>query len=124
MQKEFVEIDDPYASNVGYSLAENSVSALYLHFGGVPIGKIPMIKDHLVKILKGIHDTNGIDMKRMKTVINRHMLETMGNLENMPQDAVAYMLVGDMLYGNTKEDVRYLLILYMIRSSLVFPFLY
>ncbi|XP_043275299.1 uncharacterized protein C05D11.1-like [Venturia canescens] len=106
LQKEFVEIDDPYASNVAYSLCENSISIIYLMFGGVPMDKISLIKDRLVKIIKDVHGSKGIDMKRMKTVIKRHLLETLGNLETMPQHAVAFMLIGDILYGNTKEDLN------------------
>lgn len=41
----------------------------------------------------------------MKTVVHRNMLETLSNLENAPHDAIAYMIIGDILYGNTKEDL-------------------
>ena len=105
VQKEFVEIDDPYSSDVAYSLSENSESIIYFMFGGVPMAKIPLIKNHLVNTLKSIHDNKSIDMKRMKSVITRHLLETLGNLETMPHDAIAFMLIADSLYGHTKKDV-------------------
>lgn len=106
LQREFVEINDPYASKVNYSLAENSVSMLYLIFENVPKGKINLVEDKLVKILGEIYNNdNGIDMKRLGTVIHRHTLETLSNLENSPHDSVAFMVIGDFLYGRNNDDV-------------------
>ncbi|PSN43334.1 hypothetical protein C0J52_14179 [Blattella germanica] len=106
LQKEFVEIDDPYASKVSYSLAENSESMLYLMFENVPIEKIDLVKDRLIEVLKRIASGSEIlDMKRLQTVIHRHILESLSHLENSPHETVAFMIIGDMLYGNTKEDL-------------------
>ena len=44
VQKEFVEIDDAYASNVGYSYPKYTISELCLEFESVPKLKIPLIK--------------------------------------------------------------------------------
>ncbi|KAL2723884.1 uncharacterized protein V1478_008397 [Vespula squamosa] len=104
LQKDFVEMKDPYASNVGYSLCENSVSILYIVFENVPKPKIPLFSTRLSEVLKQIY-ANGIDMKRMKSVIHRSMLEILSNLENDPHNTVAFMIIGDVLYGNTKEDL-------------------
>lgn len=106
LQKEFVEIDDPYACNVDFYLIENSESMLYLMFNGVPLPKIPLVKDHLRKVLLDVSGKSGIDMKRMATVIHRHQLETLSNLENMPHDAIAFMLIGDALYGRDNKDLE------------------
>lgn len=106
LQKEFVEINDPYASRVAYCLAENSEAMLYLIFENVPKAKIPLVKEHLVNVLKRVAEQdNGIDMKRLNAVIHRHILETLSNLENSPHDSVAFMVIGDVLYGRSKEDV-------------------
>ncbi|XP_069695441.1 uncharacterized protein C05D11.1-like [Periplaneta americana] len=106
LQKEFVEIDDPYASKISYSLAENSESMLYLMFENVPTEKIELVKDRLHEVLGAIiNGTEKLDMKRMHTVIHRHILESLSHLENNPHETVAFMIIGDMLYGNTKEDL-------------------
>ncbi|XP_015108597.1 uncharacterized protein C05D11.1 [Diachasma alloeum] len=107
LQKEFVEIDDPYACNVDFYLIEKSASMLYLMFSGVPLEKIPLVKNHLKKVLTDVCGDNGIDMKRMATVIHRHQLETLSNLENMPHDAIAFMLIGDALYGRDNKDLEH-----------------
>ncbi|XP_033227850.1 uncharacterized protein C05D11.1-like [Belonocnema kinseyi] len=105
LQQEFVEVDDPFANNVGYNLSENSEALFYLEFDNVPTKKIPLIKDRLTKILKDIESKKSIDMKRMKTVIYRYILETLSNMENNPHDSIAYTLIGDILFGNSKEDL-------------------
>ncbi|KAJ9588208.1 hypothetical protein L9F63_018429, partial [Diploptera punctata] len=108
LQKEFVEIDDPYASKVSYSLAENSESLLYLIFENVPTEKIDLVKDQLMNVLKKIENGNEkLDMKRMQTVIHRHILESLSHLENNPHETIAFMIIGDVLYGNTKEDLHH-----------------
>lgn len=105
LQKEFVEIPDPYASKVVYSLVENSVSCLFVMFENVPKEKLPLVKGKLGETLSKILDEESIDMDRMKNIINRHRLESLSNIENSPHNAVAFMIIGHMLYGNTREDV-------------------
>lgn len=105
LQKNFVEIEDPYASNVGYTIFEYSTSILYLEFESVPKTKIALVKDQLTKTLNDVYK-KGIDMKRMKTVVHKNILELLSELENNPHDVVAYMFIGHVLYGNTKEDLN------------------
>ncbi|GAB1870040.1 hypothetical protein CAJAP_11119 [Camponotus japonicus] len=105
LQKEFVERDDPYASNVDYEPYEFSTSALSFMFENVPKSKIPLLKDSLLKILNDICCVGNINMRRMKAVIHRNILETLSALENDPHDTIAAMLFGHILYGNTDEDL-------------------
>ncbi|XP_022918722.1 uncharacterized protein C05D11.1-like [Onthophagus taurus] len=106
LQKEFVEIPDPYASKVVYSLTENSETCLYLIFENVPCDKLPNIKPKLVEIFNNIYKNDDIDMERMKNIINRQKLESLSNMENNPHHAIAFMVIGQMLYGNTKKDLE------------------
>ncbi|KRT80126.1 Peptidase [Oryctes borbonicus] len=106
LQREFVEVNDPYASKVVYSLSENSESCLYFIFENVPKAKLCLIKPKLDEILANIVENEDIDMERMKNIINRAKLESLSNMENNPHQAIAFMIVGHMLYGNTKEDLE------------------
>jgi hypothetical protein len=91
---------------VAYCLVENSESMMFLTFKNVPTEKIGMVKNCLSEVLGAIASGHEkLDMKRMRTVIHRHVLESLSLLENNPHETVAYMIIGDMLYGNTKEDV-------------------
>lgn len=105
-QKEFVEVADPYASTVSCHMYENSESCLYLMFENVPKDKLPLIKPKLIQLLKDILEKEDVDMKRMKSVINKRKLESLSNVENDPHHTIAFFIIGHMLYGNTKEDVR------------------
>lgn len=108
LQQEFVEIEDPFASDVRFSLSENSESLLYLMFENVPKPKVAKISTRLMNVLKDIaKDESKIDMQRMNTVIHRHILETLSNIESSPHDSVAFMIIGDFLFGNSKEDVSF-----------------
>jgi hypothetical protein len=40
-----------------------------------------------------------LDMDRMQLVIRRRMLEQLSHLENNHLDTLAFMVVGDVLYG-------------------------
>lgn len=46
-----------------------------------------------------------IDMQRMKTIIERNILEYVTNLENNPHDTIAFIMIGDLLYGDNAFDV-------------------
>ncbi|XP_015438659.1 PREDICTED: uncharacterized protein C05D11.1-like [Dufourea novaeangliae] len=104
LQQEFLETSEPYASNVGYYPCEYSVSVLCLQFENVPKPKISHVKAQLQKTLNDVHE-KGIDMKRLKTVIHRRILQTLSCLESNPQNVIAHMLFIHVLYGNTKEDL-------------------
>ncbi|KAJ8679467.1 hypothetical protein QAD02_015254 [Eretmocerus hayati] len=107
LQQEFVEIEDPYASDVRYSMTENSESLLYLVFENVPISKVSKILPHLTDVLGKLSKTeNSINMERMNTVIHRYMLETLSNLESNPHDSIAFTIIGDFLFGHNKADLE------------------
>lgn len=107
LQKAFVEIEDPYASNVEFIIIENSVSTLAITIDGVPTNKIYKVRGVLKELFDNLASNfDQFDMNRMATVIQRHILETLSNFESCPHDSVAYQIMGHFLYGNTKEDVR------------------
>lgn len=90
---------------MAYNLYENSESVLYLLFENVPKNKLDKVKPLLSEVLKKIVENEDIDMNRLQSVIHRHKLESLSNLENNPHQTVAFMIIGHMLYGHTKEDV-------------------
>lgn len=106
LQREFVEIEDPYASRVGYNIAENAESLLYISFENVLLGKIDAIHPKLQQVLGKIGTgEEKIDMKRMASVLERYILEALSNLESNPHDDVAFHVIGDVLYGEVEKDV-------------------
>lgn len=106
LQREFIEIPDPYASQISWNIVENSESLLYFSFDNCPLPKIDMIYNKLQQILNNFaNGSEKIDMKRMNNIIDRNILEYLSNLENNPHDTVAFIVIGDALYGEKPEDV-------------------
>lgn len=95
-----------FCSQICYNLYENSETCVYITFEDVPVDKLPEIRPKLQEVLKKILDNKDINMERMESIINRYKLESLSNVENSPHHTVAFMIIGHMLYGNTKEDVR------------------
>lgn len=58
LQRDLVEIDDPYASNISYNIVENYESLLYFSFENVPLEKVELVFDRLQGVLNKI--ANGI----------------------------------------------------------------
>lgn len=105
LQRDFVEIEDPFASRVGYNITENLESLIYFLFENVPLTKIDSIHERLQATLNKI--ANGeekLDMKRMFSIIERQVLESLSSLENTPHDDVAFHLIGYVLYGHNEKD--------------------
>ncbi|XP_070567442.1 uncharacterized protein C05D11.1-like isoform X2 [Ptychodera flava] len=107
LQREFVELDDPYCSKVKYSIIENSESCFYMKLDNVPKVKLPLIKDKMISVLSNIaNGTEAIDMKRMASIIHKQILESLNNMEERPHDTFAFIIIGDALYGDIQEDLE------------------
>lgn len=106
LQRDFVELEEPYCSMVKHSLIENTETVIYLHFQSVPKDKlseiIPRLKQTLEKIAS---KEEKIDISRMRTVIKRKILDLLNSVETEPHDTLAFILIGDFLFGETKEDL-------------------
>ncbi|XP_065211610.1 uncharacterized protein C05D11.1-like [Planococcus citri] len=108
LRRSFVEIEEPYCSDISVTVVENSISAVYLTFKNVVIEKIPYLSDELLKILRSIaedKDDFKIDPNRMKTVIDRFVLKQLLALEKEPQNEITQALISNVLYGNSQTDM-------------------
>ncbi|CAG9812208.1 unnamed protein product [Chironomus riparius] len=101
----FIEISEPFASEIRYNISENSISLLYFTFENVPIEKIDFIYERLLQLLVDI--ANGkepLDERRLKIIFEKYVLERLSSLENSPHDDIAFHILGDFLYGEKTED--------------------
>lgn len=105
IQQSFIEIDDPFASQVSYNITENSTSLLYFSFANVPVDKIDFIHERLIQLLVDIaNGSEKIDEKRLHTVFDKFILERLSSLENSPHDDTTFHILGDFLYADKPED--------------------
>ena len=91
---------------VHHSCFENSISTCYFGFYGVPKDKVnsvsPLLMDTLTKIGAG---EMTIEMDTMKDILSNLILLQDSSLETIPHDTIANSAIGDVLYGNTTEQV-------------------
>ncbi|CAJ0952755.1 unnamed protein product, partial [Mesorhabditis belari] len=106
LQKDFVLISDPFASNATFSVNEQKSCVITLSFQNVPSNKIREVakkffdktyNDHLVD--------DAFDLPRMNDIIEQHILSTLAKAENKPHDAIFGHLIGHQLYGENRDDL-------------------
>jgi len=106
LQKELVEIDDPFCSDLTYSIMENQETCFYLKASGVPKGKLFEIRERIEKVLTQLSSGELVlDMKRLDTVINLQILDSLDKYESDPHEAIAHGIIGDFLYSAEPNDL-------------------
>lgn len=106
LQREMVEISDPFASTISYNIIENLESAIYFSFENVPLDKIDLVYQKMQTILGNISKGDEkFDMNRMQNILERCILEYYSNLESNPHEAIAFASIADSLYGENDKDV-------------------
>lgn len=101
LTRDMVEIDDPYASGVCCYAAPNCESFLRCSFRNVPIKKMDEVYDKYFSVLCGI--ANGdepIDMKRMKEVIEKEMVENLGSMETYPHMVLSSFVITHTIHAD------------------------
>eukprot|EP01117_Protostelium_nocturnum_P008230 TRINITY_DN2936_c0_g3_i1.p1 TRINITY_DN2936_c0_g3~~TRINITY_DN2936_c0_g3_i1.p1 ORF type:complete len:1017 (+),score=266.38 TRINITY_DN2936_c0_g3_i1:107-3157(+) len=97
-QKVFVEIEDPFASDIDIITEEYSVFVHGVSFEGVMKKFIPNIKNMVLKVLRDVIKT-GIDMNRMKDVIENYIQEQENEVEESPHHCLQSAVIGHIVYG-------------------------
>lgn len=95
LQKELVELEDPYCGDIGYEVSNTIEVFQYIKFSTVD--KIDEIKDKFFNIIENVVK-KGIDMKRMKSVIKRKKLNFLNEFEEEPHQSFSLAFIGYFLY--------------------------
>ena len=106
LYKLFVEIEDPYCTDIYYGTIDNSVTCQYVRFENVPASKIADIKDKLFATFNDIISTKNIDMNRIKDIIEKCILEHNTKLEESPHRYVQFTSIGHFLYANQDTQLN------------------
>ncbi|XP_060600571.1 uncharacterized protein C05D11.1-like [Ruditapes philippinarum] len=107
LQRDFVEIDEPFCSDVHGNLIENAESSIYIKFDNVFKNKLdsvfPRLQDVLKKISNGLEK---IDMTRISNLIQRKVLDALASMEDNPHNKMASFLIGDFLFSDNQSDLE------------------
>ena len=107
LQRELVEIPDPFCSDIGCHELEFLESAFLIKAENVPFDKLLAAKEKIKEVLGNlVGGREVIDMERLNVVIHRKILDTKNKFENHPHDTFADVLVGDFLYSTKSEDLK------------------
>lgn len=107
LQRELVEIPDPFCSDISCDVEEFLETALIIKAENVPFEKLSATKDKIKEVLGNLVDgKEAIDMDRLGVVIHRKILDTKNRFENHPHDTFADAIVGDFLYSSKPEDLQ------------------
>ena len=104
LKKAFIEVPEPLATDIDIDVLMNAEGAISIDFENVPLDKMDMIEDRFYQTLEDIH-AQGLDMDRLRTIIERIVLSQKTNLENSPHLIVPDPAVLDMLYGNKPDEL-------------------
>ena len=107
LQRELVEIPDPFCSDISGDVMEFLESAILIKAENVPFDKLSAAKEKVKEVLGNLaNGKEAIDMNRLGVVIHRKILDTKNRFENYPHDTFADAIVGDFLYSCKPEDLQ------------------
>ncbi|CAG8436117.1 11827_t:CDS:10 [Scutellospora calospora] len=107
LQKEFVEIEDPICTDIDIATDEQTRTAILASFENVPTEELEDLVTELFDVFERIVNKDGIDMDRMKIVIQRDKLKTLNEIEINPHEIFSGLCIVDHVYGKqTGEDLE------------------
>ena len=107
LQRELVEIPDPFCSDISCDIMEFLESAFVIKAENVPFEKLSAAKEKVKEVLGSLSNgKEAIDMNRLGVVIHRKILDSKNRFENYPHDTFADAIVGDFLYSAKPEDLQ------------------
>uniref|UniRef100_A0A0M3IJ63 Peptidase_M16_C domain-containing protein n=1 Tax=Ascaris lumbricoides TaxID=6252 RepID=A0A0M3IJ63_ASCLU len=106
LQKDFIQLTNPFASSVCFSISEQSTSEIILSFSGVPIDKLFDIKKRLFeKTIVEHSNPKKFDMERLGFVINQSILKAYAKMETAGHDKIFEMMIGHQIYGTDEGQL-------------------
>lgn len=103
LQHTMVEVEDPYATSVGFHVLRYRETGYMLMWEGVPVEKMEGVSSFFMDVLRKHVQTqneqSGVDMTRMHLILDRQKLKLLEYLENEPSEFHVRPVIQDFLYG-------------------------
>ena len=105
LQRELVEIDDPFCSSVEMCELENAECCMTLSAENVPTPQLGEVYHEIYRVLEGIASgREEFDLSRMESLLRREALDVLDKLEDSPHNTIADHFIGDFLYSQSSKD--------------------
>ncbi|CCJ30215.1 unnamed protein product [Pneumocystis jirovecii] len=105
LQRELVEIQDQFCSDISFSTVSRLPSVIYLNLYGVPTEKLEKIEEQIFKILNKIKNCpENFDINRINMIIFREKLAIIDENETDPHNIFSNAIITDFLYGDYSKD--------------------
>lgn len=105
LQRELVEIDEPFCSSVGMAEMENKETCMTLTAENVPTNLLGEVHHEIMRVLEGlVSGSEQIKQSRMSSLIKRATLDVLDKLEDCPHNTIADHFIGDFLYSQSQAD--------------------
>ncbi|XP_067141202.1 uncharacterized protein C05D11.1-like [Centruroides vittatus] len=107
LQREFVQIEEPYCSDVYSYLTSYSETLIVMHFDCVSKAQLNNIKSRLLEILtKLATGEEEFDMKRISTILHNLKLKILNNIEKNYNYVFVDVIISDFLYGKSTDELE------------------
>ncbi|KAM0793479.1 hypothetical protein ACM66B_000920 [Microbotryomycetes sp. NB124-2] len=98
LYKQFVEIDDPACTDISFYSSTENPTIITAYLSSVPAELLTTLPDQFKTALKRIAG-DGIDMQRMKSVLERKKLQLLDGVETDPAEMLSASILSDVLFG-------------------------
>jgi len=99
LSQTFIEIEDPIATSISFYIAYQLPCTISIHFESVPVENLDTLETKLFDVLRNVAK-DGIDMERMKTVIETGKSRCILMMERSPATCMTQKLINEALYGS------------------------
>lgn len=96
--RNFVEVEDPLATDVDYTTDDYYRTAINFNFNGVPTEKLSELDTEIKKVIKEQSDPKNIDLDYMKQVVNHQKLKFVASTEKSPS-SFSNIATLEFIYG-------------------------
>ncbi|CEF67320.1 Presequence protease, mitochondrial [Strongyloides ratti] len=105
LEKDFVQLKDPYASSCHFMMDEYTRNVIRLKFSDVPVNKIMNVHERFFdKTVEEHKNPNVFDMDRMKSIISKQIEKLYMTLEKNAGKEVLHNVIAYQLYGNRESN--------------------
>jgi len=100
LQKEMIDLEEPYASEAAFSVQEYDTRVLELTFDSVPVSYLEEVERKAMQLMNDIASGNQtVNMQLIRTLIRKSRLDYLEKLENEPDEVVPDASIPHFIYG-------------------------